>query len=169
MLRDRSPRVAPSRWRPFGSVPWAEVSLAAGGAESHAASGGRVAEAVRFQQSRRWLRPATALLLCSMMSSAVDDVLTSALTRWQKPTVHGDLCCLTERPALRARPLLPLYGHLDGTSGRRWSRKRPSDRASPKRRSSRHPPTHQSSPVSPEEESLHAAASIRQQAAASCV
>src|SRR5205085_5214430 len=44
--------------------------------------------------------------------------------------------------ALHGRDLLlPLNGHLDGTSGRRWSRQRPSDRASPKRRSSRHPPT----------------------------
>jgi hypothetical protein len=58
-----------------------------------------VAACVRLQQSRRWLRPATALVLCSMMSSALHDVLTSALTWWQKPTVQGDLCCLTERPA----------------------------------------------------------------------
>jgi hypothetical protein len=28
--------------------------------------------------------------------------------------------------------LLPLTGHLDGTSGRRWSRHWPSERASPK-------------------------------------
>ena len=46
---------------------------------------------------------------------------------------------------------MPLYGHLDGTSGRRWSKSGPLKRASPKRRSSRHPPTPESSPVSPKE------------------